>query len=836
LEPWSDLRKGIAGLLICILVLAAVLFIVPMSPEATPHVPSHEPISEPIRIDGDAQFTAENGIVRGNGTAENPYVIENLEISAVNGTGLIIMNTEAHVIVSNVSIHSGMWADLFMFADLVNHAGMWLHNVENVVVMNSSLTENLLGIWISESSDVTVQGNNISFNHGADSIAFTQNFEEGCAGVCIGHSSRIMLSANEFYGGSGSAIYADELKDSTIYGNEVALPTNQGFFFGYSENLTIENNTLNSLYGGGISINHCWEIAVRDNRIRITSDYGNYGLGLVSDINVTVERNIFDSAGIYLEGSSSADYSSLTIASNNLVNGKITAFHKDCSGLDLAGSSWGQVIVANCTDVRIHDLDVLDTSVGIQLVHSSNVTIGGVKMIWNKIAAVSLRQSADVTVEDSELDSGLFGIRVEAGSELKIHNNVIKNQVVGIGLWRASRFEVIDNTIVDGLWIGLDIGVADNFSVSNNDISHGRDNGVIIGSSKDFRFEDNLIAENGNGTRIFYSSNGIFSRNHFESDGLHISGNLEEMESLTISADNSVNGLPINFLKNCSDEEINGEALGQLIVANCTNVRISHLTIEDANSGIAVAYSENVSVEWNQISSHVGSSGIRSHVGMYFTGVRHLRLAHNVISNSVTGVSIDGCDGIEVWSNTLSANLVGLYSYDSGNGTIGQNTIVRNSEEGLNLVSVSNFSVFENEFSNNGIGLRIYYAVTTHIFHNNIIGNGVQALAYDNEFAWDNGYESGGNYWSDYRGVDAASGVNQTLNGGDGIGDTPYVLDWDGVDRYPLMRPYGSPPVESAPLWPLILVFAGFAWAVTILVVWQRGKNSQVHRPDKRST
>jgi len=39
-------------------------------------------------------------------------------------------------------------------------------------------------------------------------------------------------------------------------------------------------------------------------------------------------------------------------------------------------------------------------------------------------------------------------------------------------------------------------------------------------------------------------------------------------------------------------------------------------------------------------------------------------------------------------------------------------------------------------------------------------------------------YPSGGNYWSDYAGVDAD---------GDGIGDPPYVIDENNTDRYPLI-------------------------------------------------
>jgi hypothetical protein len=54
--------------------------------------------------------------------------------------------------------------------------------------------------------------------------------------------------------------------------------------------------------------------------------------------------------------------------------------------------------------------------------------------------------------------------------------------------------------------------------------------------------------------------------------------------------------------------------------------------------------------------------------------------------------------------------------------------------------------------------------------------------------AWDDGYPSGGNYWSDYTGVDLRKGPYQNETGSDGIGDTPYSIDSDNADRYPLMN------------------------------------------------
>jgi hypothetical protein len=57
---------------------------------------------------------------------------------------------------------------------------------------------------------------------------------------------------------------------------------------------------------------------------------------------------------------------------------------------------------------------------------------------------------------------------------------------------------------------------------------------------------------------------------------------------------------------------------------------------------------------------------------------------------------------------------------------------------------------------------------------------------------WDNGYPSGGNYWSDNGGADSYSASYQNETGSDGIGDAPYVIDSNNTDRYPLMGPIES--------------------------------------------
>jgi len=87
--------------------------------------------------------------------------------------------------------------------------------------------------------------------------------------------------------------------------------------------------------------------------------------------------------------------------------------------------------------------------------------------------------------------------------------------------------------------------------------------------------------------------------------------------------------------------------------------------------------------------------------------------------------------------------------------------------------------------------LNNYCAPVNHQIHrNNFINNEIQAIDPNLLNSWDDGYPSGGNYWSDYPGVDVSKGFNQDITGSDGFGDEPYYLLKSNIalDNYPLMR------------------------------------------------
>jgi hypothetical protein len=84
------------------------------------------------------------------------------------------------------------------------------------------------------------------------------------------------------------------------------------------------------------------------------------------------------------------------------------------------------------------------------------------------------------------------------------------------------------------------------------------------------------------------------------------------------------------------------------------------------------------------------------------------------------------------------------------------------------------------------------------IYCNNFIGNSQQVTSDGSPNAWDNG--SKGNYWSDY----ATRYPNASETDSSGVWNTPYVIDSNNIDRYPLKTQYIVPELPS--FWFLLLL------------------------------
>ena len=212
-------------------------------------------------------------------------------------------------------------------------------------------------------------------------------------------------------------------------------------------------------------------------------------------------------------------------------------------------------------------------------------------------------------------------------------------------------------------------------------------------------------------------------------------------------------------------------------------------------------------------------------------GIGHLLADDGVVCGNTVDNSVDW--GIFLWAsnnNVVEDNTVtyttgtepgyGIYIFDTCCfNIVRDNTVHHNAVTGI-FIDMSAFStIVDNCITNNGIGIKfvisscfntirdnqitgnfltgVYLSPTSHsntLFHNNLIQIRFNAYDYadgnDQNF-WDNGYPSGGNYWSNYNGEDNYHGPDQNISGSDGIGDSPYSISGgSNQDLYPLMNPW----------------------------------------------
>jgi parallel beta-helix repeat protein len=197
--------------------------------------------------------------------------------------------------------------------------------------------------------------------------------------------------------------------------------------------------------------------------------------------------------------------------------------------------------------------------------------------------------------------------------------------------------------------------------------------------------------------------------------------------------------------------------------------------------------------------------------GMPFPFIHNNFLIGNIITdNSGDGIAFYYTSNNTVLENNITNNVRSIFLYGSSNNSISGNNIIAN-EIGISIQESSFNSISENNVANNGYG--IYFSYLTDLnrfYHNNFINNTRQVefhpqSGYTN--FCDNEYPSGGNYWSNYTGTDANH---------DGIGDTPYIIDANNTDHYPLMTPY------IIPEFPIFFILPLFMMATLLAVIVHR--------------
>jgi parallel beta-helix repeat protein len=237
-----------------------------------------------------------------------------------------------------------------------------------------------------------------------------------------------------------------------------------------------------------------------------------------------------------------------------------------------------------------------------------------------------------------------------------------------------------------------------------------------------------------------------------------------------------------------------------VLLSAVTNITLFNLTIKNFEYGVFLGDSSNINISLNNIENN------RSYGVMISDSAGNTISGNNIMANGLCGVYVSSSsENNAIYGNLVTQNDVGIHLYWSGaNNSICQNT-VSDSFYGIWSECSSNNPIMENNISNSDYGMKFSTACDSNvaennihdsitygmslqgssnnntIYHNNLVNNTLAVESYESTCAWDFGGE--GNYWSCHTGLDANH---------DGISDTPFQIDEDNADRFPLCGPFMS--------------------------------------------
>src|SRR5271157_4709250 len=312
---------------------------------------------------------------------------------------------------------------------------------------------------------------------------------------------------------------------------------------------------------------------------------------------------------------------------------------------------------------------------------------------------------------------------------------------------------------------GIDLINVNGVIIKNANIENF-DCGVYLESSSNKTTNGDAVVSNVEGIGLDYSVNNTVSGNNITANGGH-GVYLYNSVSNRVTGNNVANNVGGVGL----DYSVNNTVSGNNVTAN-------------NGDGVTLGSSSNNTVTENNVEEN-------NAYGVHFDSSSNNSISgNNITANNWNGIRLDSSSNSCVCGNTITANSVyGVGLYISSNCSVSGNNIANNGY-GIGLDSGSNGnSISGNKLNANyGHGIGLFSSSNNTIFHNNFVNNGFQVYSTsDSTNAWDGGYPSGGNYWSDYNGTDLKTGRYQNENGSDGIGDTPYIIDSSNWDNFPLM-------------------------------------------------
>jgi parallel beta-helix repeat protein len=184
--------------------------------------------------------------------------------------------------------------------------------------------------------------------------------------------------------------------------------------------------------------------------------------------------------------------------------------------------------------------------------------------------------------------------------------------------------------------------------------------------------------------------------------------------------------------------------------------------------------------------------------GIYLDSVHGCDVENCVLVDNTCGINLVNSSYNNISNNLVAENGIGIPVWEYSSNNLIKGNWVLNNFEGLGGVALGPSSkdntVVENYLWNNTLHIDgddpamgdVFYSASGVVACNNFVENATVLIDYyygnwqpQPDIVWS--MDGHGNFWIGYSGVDAD---------GDGLGDTPYIIDESNNDSFPLMRPY----------------------------------------------
>jgi parallel beta-helix repeat protein len=429
---------------------------------------------------------------------------------------------------------------------------------------------------------------------------------------------------------------------------------------------------------------------------------------------------------------------------------------------------------------------------GIHLLHVSHCSLVD-NVILNNGVGVWLYGSSENNITGNTVDGPVersYGILAEYSPNNWIFDNIVTENYYGIRL-ESDGNSVCGNTIVSNSKKGITIRSNNNI-VTGNVVTNQESGLVLAGSNNVLR--DNKVSDSDLSFDLAWGLQ--WSVSDFVND---------------VDPSNTFDGKPVVYWVNQQDKKVTEDAQA-IVLVNCTNITVENLVLSNSREGIMLVATTKSTVRNNSVQS------MDDAILLFLSS--NNTITDNTVYDSSDGVLL--CSSVQnmITGNSIADGTTGIKLDSSDENIISGNVISDGNYGGISLEGSNNNKIFGNTVSDcTRRAVWLWNHASQNVFYlNNFFNNTVNVEKYitdivDCQFpqnVWDNG--TTGNYWSDYNGTDTDN---------NGLGNTPYIIEENNQDNYPLMDPVDISTIPEFPSWTL-LTTGIFAVTVSSLIYKRR--------------